>query len=198
MTRGRTAATSTLACAAALVLLAIAAAGCVDQTRVANEAIARANEAAQRYRELDSEVAALLDEAAAVDFTPEGVAPAFSLLDQARAKIEERQKVVGEIRETFASIASLRVSDEIKAYAAQQVAIADLLAEVDVAALELIDATRGFYEGVAAKDGASEQAQALAERVLATSDKIERLSESIAAKRAESDAYFEEHLAKGR
>lgn len=178
-----------------LVLVAmLAAAGCVDQTRAANDAIARANAKAEEYRQLDSEVTALLDEAASVDFTPEGVAPAFPLLEQARAKIEERQKVVSEIRAAFASIASLRVSDEVKAYAAQQVAIADLLAQADEKALALISATEEFYRRIAAKSAAGEEAQALAERIIKASEEIERLAETIAKKRAESDAYFEQHL----
>ncbi|MDI6712334.1 MAG: hypothetical protein QMD96_03760 [Anaerosomatales bacterium] len=178
-----------------LVLVAmLAAAGCVDQTRAANDAIARANAKAEEYRQLDSEVTALLDEAASVDFTPEGVAPAFPLLEQARAKIEQRQKVVSEIRAAFASIASLRVSDEVKAYAAQQVAIADLLAQADEKALALISATEEFYRRIAAKNAAGEEGQALAKRIIETSEEIERLAETIAKKRAESDAYFEEHL----
>lgn len=183
-----------LALGVSLVVLLLVASGCVDQTRAANDAIARANAKAEEYRQLDSEVTALLDDAASVDFTPEGVAPALPLLEQARTKIEQRQKVVSEIRAAFASIASLRVSDEVKAYAAQQVAIADLLAQADEKALALIAATEKFYQRIAAENAASDEARALAEQIIETSDEIERLAETIAKKRAESDAYFEEHL----
>lgn len=187
-----------LGCALSILFVLLAAAGCVDQTRAANDAIARANAKAEEYRQIDADVSDLLDEASSVDFTPEGVAPAFALLDEARAKIEQRREVVSEIRAAFASIAALRVSDEVKTYAAQQVAIADLLAKADEQALALIEATRQFYERIAAKDAASDEAQALAERIITISDEIERLAETISQKRAESDAYFEEHLAGGR
>lgn len=179
------------------VVVLLAVSGCLDQTGAANDAIARANAKAEEYRQLDSEVTTLLDEAASVDFTPEGVAPAFPLLEQARAKIEQRQKVVSEIRAAFASIASLRVSDEVRAYAAQQVAIADLLAEADEKALALIAATEKFYQRIAANDAVGQEMEALAKDIIETSQEIERLAETIAEKRAESDAYFEEHLASG-
>ncbi|MCL4078086.1 hypothetical protein MX659_00450 [Coriobacteriia bacterium Es71-Z0120] len=182
----------------ALVTLIVAASGCVDQTRAANEAIARANAKASEYAAIDSEVTRLLDEASSVDFTPEGVTPALAKLDEVRAKIEQRQKVVSAMRAEFASISSLRVSDEVKRYATMQVAITDLLAQADEQALDLIDATKAFYERIASKTADTEEGAALAERLTQASEKIEQLSKTIAQKRAEADAYFEEHLAGGR
>ncbi|MCX8007169.1 MAG: hypothetical protein N3B11_03525 [Coriobacteriia bacterium] len=187
-----------VAAVAVCASIACLATGCVDQTRAANDAIARANAKAKEYRSIDAEVTRLLDDASSVDFTPEGVRPAIPQLEQARKKVVERQQVVAAVRAAFASIAGLRVSGEVKAYATQQVAIADLLAEADAQALVLIDATKEFYERIMAGDAAGAQAQALAERILKASQEIKRLSETISKKRAEADAYFEEHLSPGR
>ncbi|MDI6691949.1 MAG: hypothetical protein QMD76_01365 [Anaerosomatales bacterium] len=183
-----------LAAVVVVAALLLSAWGCVDQTRAANEAIARANAKSEEYAALDAEVTQLLDEAASVDFTPEGVQPAFAKLDEARAKIEERQQVVAAIRAEFESIGSFRVSDDVKQYAAMQVAIADLLAQADEKALALIDSTKAFYERIAAKTADSDEGKALAEQLVKLSDEIEKLSALIAKKQAEADAYFEERL----
>jgi vacuolar-type H+-ATPase subunit I/STV1 len=182
----------------ALAALLVGASGCIDQTRAANEAIARANAKAEEYAAIDGEVTRLLDEATSVDFTPEGVQPALAKLDEARAKIEERQKVVSAMRTEFASISSLRVSDEVKQYAMTQVAIADLLAQADERALDLIDATKEFYERIVAKTADSPEGRALAERLMQASEEIESLSATIAQKRAEADAFFDERLSGAR
>lgn len=180
--------------AVALAALIVGLSGCIDQTRAANEAIARANGAADEYAATDIEITRLLDEATSVDFTPDGVKLALAALDEARARVEERHNVVSAIRAEFASISSLRVSDEVKQYAMMQVAIADLLAQADEQALDLIDATKAFYERIASRTADTEEGRALAERLAKASEEIERLSEMIEQKRAEADVYFDQHL----
>ncbi|TDB37969.1 MAG: hypothetical protein D9V44_07940 [Actinobacteria bacterium] len=177
----------------ALVLagvLLFALAGCGDQTKDANAAIAAANEQSKKYTELDNQISTLMDQAMAVDMTAEGVKPGIEAFDQASAKFEERKAVIAAIKAEFEKIATYDVSAETKTYASQQVEIADLLGKMDDLGLELIASTKSLYELVQSGSQDAAKAEELSKAIDATSAKLTEIDAQVTEKQAASDKYF--------
>ncbi len=184
-----------IALAIVLVAVVFAVAGCLDETARANDAIRAANEAAKRYAELDERIAGLMDEAGAVDFTRDGATKGIEALDEARAALEERAVVIASMKAAFEGILGMRVSEELKTYARQQVEITDLLVEMDEAGLTIVRDMRSLYEMVAAGDADAQKADELSKAIAASTERMTQLQRAIVEKQAASEAYFEEqHL----
>ncbi|MHB1342137.1 MAG: hypothetical protein ACYC77_03865 [Coriobacteriia bacterium] len=167
--------------------------GCVDQTADANAAIEAANVQAQAYSALDSEITALMDEAGAVDFTPEGVVAGIASIDAATAKFEERTAVIAAIKAEFAKIADMDVDETIKTYAAQQVEVADLLAQMDALGITMLADTKSLYELIKSGSTDTVKAEELSAAVEATAAQLEELDAQVTEKQAASDKYFEDN-----
>ncbi len=181
--------TKLVALALAGVLL-FALAGCGDQTKDANAAIAAANEQSEKYTALDNEISTLMDQAMAVDMTADGVKPGIEAFNQASAKFEERKAVIAAIKAEFEKIAGYDVSEETKTYASQQVEIATLLGQMDDLGLELIASTKALYELVesGSQDGA--KAEEYSKAIDTTSAKLTEIDAQVTEKQAASDKYF--------
>lgn len=171
-------------------VLLFALAGCGDQTKDANAAIAAANEQSKKYTELDNQISTLMDEAMAVDMTAEGVKPGIEAFDQASAKFEERKAVIAAIKAEFEKIAGYKVSEETKTYAAQQVEIATLLGQMDDLGLELIASTKSLYELVQSGSQDAAKAEELSKAIDDTSAKLTEIDAQVTEKQAASDKYF--------
>ncbi len=182
----------TLALCVAVVLALAGVAGCVD-TRPANAAIAAANAKSVEYSELDGEVGLLMDEAGAVELTPEGVKAGIEKLDEALAKLEERKQVVADMRAQFATIPEMKVPEPVREYARKQMAIADLLLEMDETNIVLVTDTRALYDLVATQSTDTAKAEELSARIEQTATRLGELDREIAAAEREADDYFEEH-----
>jgi chromosome segregation ATPase len=178
-------------CVVALMLLA-GVAGCVD-TRPANAAIAAANAKSVEYSALDGAVGLLMDAAGAVELTPEGVKAGIAKLDEALAKLEERKTVISDMRAQFATIPEMKVSEPVREYARKQMAIADLLLEMDEVNIVLVTDTRALYDLVATRSTDTARAEELSARIEQTATRLDELDKQIAAAEAEADDYFEQH-----
>lgn len=174
-----------------LAALLLAQAGCISQTADANQAIQAANAQAEKYSALDGEISTLMDEAGAVDFTPEGAAAGIAKIDQAAAKFQERLTVIAGIKAEFAKIGDMNVDQPIKDYAAMQVEIADLLAQMDELGLSMLGDTKTLYELIAAGSTDTKKADELSVKVEEASAKMDALDKQITQKQAEADAFFE-------
>lgn len=186
---GLMARTTKIAALALAVVLLFALAGC-DQTKDANAAISAANEQSQKYTALDNEISALMDQASAVDMTPEGVKPGIEAIDQAAAKFEERKTVIASVKAEFEKIAGYKVSDKIKTYAKQQVEIATLLGQMDDLGLKLIADTKSLYQLIESGSSDAEKAAALSTAIDETSKQLSDLNATVTEKQAASDKYF--------
>lgn len=171
-------------------VLLFALAGCGDQTKDANAAIAAANEQSKKYTELDNQISTLMDQAMAVDMTAEGVKPGIEAFDQASAKFEERKAVITAIKAEFEKIAGYKVSEETKTYASQQVEIANLLGQMDDLGLELIASTKSLYELVQSGSQDAAKAEELSKAIDDTSAKLTEIDAQVTEKQAASDKYF--------
>ncbi|PKQ38272.1 MAG: hypothetical protein CVT59_03345 [Actinobacteria bacterium HGW-Actinobacteria-1] len=171
-------------------VLLFALAGCGDQTKDANAAIAAANEQSKRYTELDNQISTLMDQAMAVDMTAEGVKPGIAAFDEASAKFEERKTVIAAIKAEFEKIAGYKVSEETKKYASQQVEIATLLGQMDDLGLELIASTKSLYELVQSGSQDAAKAEELSKAIDDTSAKLTEIDAQVTEKQAASDQYF--------
>lgn len=183
-------------CVAALVALA-SAAGCVD-TRPANVAIEAANAKSVEYSELDGAIGLLMDAAGAVELTPEGVRAGIAKLDEALAKLEERKAVVAEMRAEFARIPEMKVPEEVREYARKQIAIADLLVELDEVNIVLVSDTRALYDLVANQSTDTAKAEELSARIDESAVRLNELDAQISAAGKEADDYFELHELGGK
>lgn len=171
--------------------------GCIDQTADANAAINAANAQAQTYSALDAEITSLMDEAGAVDFTPEGATAGIEKIDEAVAKFEERKTVIAAIKAEFGKIADMDVDETIKTYAAQQVEIADLLAQMDDLGVKMLADTKSLYELIASGSTDTARAEELSKAVEATAAELEALDAKVTEKQAASDKYFEDNNLSG-
>jgi outer membrane murein-binding lipoprotein Lpp len=176
----------------ALVMALTGVAGCVD-TRPANAAIAAANAKSVEYSELDGAVGLLMDEAGAVELTPEGVKSGIVKLDEALVKLAERKVVVADMRAEFATIPEMKVPEPVREYARKQMAIADLLLEMDEVNIVLVTDTRALYDLVASQSTDTAKAEELSTRIEQTAARLDELDEQIAAAEQEADDYFEQH-----
>lgn len=183
-------------CVAALVALA-SAAGCVD-TRPANVAIEAANAKSVEYSELDGAIGLLMDAAGAVELTPEGVRAGIAKLDEALAKLEERKAVVAEMRAEFARIPEMKVPEEVREYARKQIAIADLLVELDEVNIVLVSDTRALYDLVANQSTDTAKAEELSARIDESAVRLNELDAQISEAGKEADDYFELHELGGK
>lgn len=167
--------------------------GCIDQTADANAAIEAANVQAQAYSDLDAEITALMDEAGAVDFTPEGVVAGIASIDAATAKFEERKTVIASIKAEFGKIADMDVDDTIKTYAAQQVEVADLLAQMDELGIKMLGDTKALYELIKSGSTDTAKAEELSAAVEETAAQLEELDALVTEKQDTSDKFFEDN-----
>lgn len=181
-----------LALCVALALGLAVVAGCVD-TRPANAAIAAANAKSVEYSALDGAVGMLIDEAGAIELTPEGVKAGIAKLDEALAKLEERKTVVADMRAQFATIPEMKVPEPVREYARKQMAIADLLLEMDEVNIVLVTDTRALYDLVASRSTDTASAEELSVRIEQTAARLDELDQQIAAAEQEADDYFELH-----
>ena len=184
--------TFALCVALAIAIALTGVAGCVD-TRPANAAIAAANAKSAKYSELDGAVGLLMDEAGAVELTPEGVKAGITKLDGALAKLDERKVVVADMRAAFATIPEMKVPEPVREYARKQMAIADLLLEMDEINIALVTDTRALYDLVASQSTDTAKAEELSARIEQTAARLGELDRQIAAAEQEADNYFEEH-----
>jgi len=189
--------TKALVLCVALIVALAGNAGCVD-TRPANAAIAAANAKSVEYSALDGAVALLMDQAGAVELTPEGVKAGIAKLDEALAKLEERKAVVADMRAEFATIPEMKVPEEVREYARRQMAIADLLLEMDEVNSVLVTDTRVLYDLVATQSTDTAKAEELNARIERTAARLDELDRQIAAAEAEADDYFEQHELGGK
>jgi hypothetical protein len=187
----------TLAMCVAVVLALTGVAGCVD-TRPANAAIAAANAKSVEYSALDGAVGLLMDAAGAVELTPEGVRAGMVKLDEALAKLEERTAVVADMRADFATIPEMKVPEEVREYARKQMAIADLLLQMDEVNIVLVTDTRALYDLVANQSTDTAKADELSDRIEQTAARLDELDREIAAAEQEADDYFEQHELGGK
>ncbi len=164
-------------------------AGC-DQTKDANAAIQAANAKAKEYTALDTEISALMDDASAVDMTPDGVKPGIEALDAASAKFEERKVVIAAVKAEFEKIAGYDVSDQIKTYAAQQVEIADILGQMDDLGIELIAKTKALYGLIESSSTDADKADELSTAIEDISQQLTDLDAQVTEKESASDTYF--------
>lgn len=176
----------------AVVMALAGVAGCVDN-RPANAAIAAANAKSVQYSALDGAVGLLMDEAGAVELTPEGVMAGIAKLDEALAKLEERKGVVADMRAEFATIPEMKVPEEVREYARKQMAIADLLLEMDETNIVLVTDTRALYDLVASQSTDTARAEELTARIELTAARLDELDKQIADAEADADDYFEQH-----
>ncbi len=187
----------TLVLTVTAVLALAGVAGCVDN-RPANAAIAAANAKSVEYSALDGAVGLLMDEAGAIELTPEGVKAGVAKLDEALAKLEERKTVVAQMHAEFATIPEMRVPEPVREYARKQMAIADLLLEMDEANIVLVTDTRALYDLVASRSTDAAKAEELNARIEQTAARLDELEDEIAAAEAEADDYFEQHELGGK
>lgn len=171
-------------------VMVFALAGCGDQTKDANAAISAANEQSKKYTALDNAISALMDQASAVDMTSEGVKPGIIAIDQATAKFEQRKVVIAAVKAEFEKIAGLKVSDEIKTYAKQQVEIATMLGQMDDLGVQLISKTKALYQLIESKSTESAKAEELSKSIDDTSKQLSDLDAKVTEKQAASEKYF--------
>lgn len=176
-----------------VALAALAGAtGCVD-TRPANMAIEAANAKSVEYSALDGQIGLLMDEAGAVELTPEGVRAGIAKLDEALALLAQRKAVIATMRAEFATIPQMKVPEEVREYARKQMAIADLLTEMDEANLVLVGDTRTLYDLVANGSTNAVKAEELSARIDETAARLDELDRQIAAAEQDADEYFEQN-----
>lgn len=183
----------TLIALCAFLVMSLALVGCTDDQDLANEAMDRANEAVDKSNAIDAELTAIMDEVAAFEAADaKQAAQALEKLDEAKAKLAEKNAETQASIDELEPIASMDVADDYKTYVSQQIEIARLQLKSDSLGGQMVGVLREMYEaGVAGTlDGA--KLDELSAKLDAIFSEGEAVDAEIVAKSEKSDAFFEE------
>jgi hypothetical protein len=181
-----------------IVVLALAAlaalVGC-SQTPDANKALVAANDQLKKYAQLDTEMAAQLAEAGAVEATPEGVKAGLAVLDQVDQGLEQRKAAVAAAEEQFKKIQAMDVKAPIKGYAKQSLELTTSLTALDAGIELLATDMRDLYTLVEKRSTDTKKIQQLADSVDAAKAKVDRLRKRVREQSNAADAFYQKNLA---
>jgi DNA repair exonuclease SbcCD ATPase subunit len=180
---------------AATAMLALS--GC-DQSSQADKAIAEANKQVEIYNQLDQEMSALLKKAGNVQPDASGAKEGITLLDQVDAKLVERKKATEAAKASFSSIASMNVDENVKAYAAKEVAVTEALLVLDQRIADLTKAMRALYQAVVDNQADVKKVQGLSDAVDAATKQLDAAQTKVNEATADADAYYQANIAKGK
>lgn len=183
------------ACLVSLLAVAVIAAlgGCAgDQTPEANAAIEASNAAVQDANRSDAEAVKLFEQIGKLQPGPESTDKAVELIAKAEKSVKDKSAALDTAIGALSKIESLNVSDDFKAYARQQIELADLQKESNNLLLAAIAEFKNVFETAGSSSPDTKALQASFTKIDEVFAAAERLSKDIDKKATISDEFFQE------
>jgi hypothetical protein len=180
--------------ACVLSVAVFGASGCSDQSDEANKLVDQMNVLVGKSNSLESQISKLVEETNKIDPTSKDVAKAPAMIAEAQTKLDQDKTNTKAVISLLDQITALDVSGEMKTYANQQKAIAEL--EVQELGLtdDLLATFRQLYDPKKAKDYTQAQLDELTNKANDTIAKDNALLSEISGKQGASDQFFKDNV----
>lgn len=179
---------------ALVVTVAIAAVltGCGDQTAEANAAIEASNAAVDAANDYDQQASELFDRLSEIEPGPANTEEALGYIARSEELIAKKNAEVDKAIAELKKIESLEVGDELKTYAKQQIAIAELQKKSGELLLAANAEFKTVYEKMDSKSPDTKLLEASFENIETIFADADELSAEIERRSRESEAFFKE------
>lgn len=164
------------------------------QTDEANKLIDQMNASIQKSNALQKQITQLVDDVGKIDPTSKDVTKAAPMLAEAKSKLAQDTSSLQTVVKLTDQIAALDVDAEMKTYAGQQKAIAQLLVQERGITRTLLSTLEELYDPAKASKYTQAELDNLTTRVNNLVAQDSELQSKIAEKQGASDQYFKDNL----
>lgn len=182
--------------AVALVIAAVLAGGCHDYNKDANALIEKANNHVVAFSSMDASVQAGAEQLSLIALTPSQAKKALSISDGIKKTLAAQKAELEAAAADLAKIRALKVSDEMKQYAALQIAALDAQIKVLDEGRKLYDEQDKIFIALRDRTGTTRKVDETLRDIEAVRANIDALHEQAAAAQKKASDYFDKNLAK--